>query len=81
VATGLTVVLISRQDEPFDAYVGRMRRDGEWGGHHELYAASRLFRVRHRNPRGGPLNPYACWMRPTSYASMYSMNTQTVKHV
>ena len=30
-------------DEGFDAYVARMRGDGEWGGHQELVAASRLF--------------------------------------
>ena len=29
-------------DEPFDAYVARLGRDGEWGGHQELYAASRM---------------------------------------
>jgi OTU domain-containing protein 3 len=31
-------------DEKFDAYVARMRRDGEWGGHQELFAASQLLR-------------------------------------
>mmetsp|Transcript_23689 Transcript_23689/g.30839 ORF Transcript_23689/g.30839 Transcript_23689/m.30839 type:complete len:345 (-) Transcript_23689:642-1676(-) len=30
-------------DEKFDAYLSRMCKDGEWGGHQELYAASRLF--------------------------------------
>jgi len=32
-------------DEPFDAYLRRMGRDGEWGGHQELFAASRLLRA------------------------------------
>jgi hypothetical protein len=29
-------------DEKFDGYMSRLRKDGEWGGHQELYAASRL---------------------------------------
>ncbi|CAM9585282.1 unnamed protein product [Discosporangium mesarthrocarpum] len=32
-------------DEPFDAYVRRMRRDGEWGGHQELFASSQLYKA------------------------------------
>ena len=32
------------EDEPFSDYVARMRRDGEWGGHPELYAASQVFK-------------------------------------
>lgn len=29
-------------DEKFDGYLARMSKDGEWGGHQELYAASQL---------------------------------------
>ena len=32
-------------DEPFDDYLFRMRRDAEWGGNQELVAASQLFKV------------------------------------
>jgi OTU domain-containing protein 3 len=32
-------------DEAFDAYVPRMRKDGEWGGHLELQAISTAFGV------------------------------------
>lgn len=32
-------------DEKFDAYIDRLSKDGEWGGHQELYAASRLLSV------------------------------------
>ncbi|CAM9636925.1 unnamed protein product [Choristocarpus tenellus] len=32
-------------DEPFDAYIKRLRRNGEWGGHQELFAASQLLKV------------------------------------
>ena len=38
--------LFMEDDEPFDAYVGRMRGDGVWGGHQELFAASMLFDVK-----------------------------------
>lgn len=30
-------------DEKFDAYIARMGRDGEWGGHQELFAASQHY--------------------------------------
>lgn len=33
-------------DESFDAYLGRMRGEAEWGGNQELVAASQLFKVR-----------------------------------
>ncbi|CAM9499007.1 unnamed protein product, partial [Ascophyllum nodosum] len=32
-------------DEPFDDYLFRMRRDAEWGGNQELVAASQLFKA------------------------------------
>jgi len=32
--------LFIEDDEPFDDYVERMRQDGQWGGHPELFAAS-----------------------------------------
>lgn len=32
-------------DESFDDYLERMRRDAEWGGNQELVAASQLYRV------------------------------------
>lgn len=32
-------------DESFDAYMSRLTKDGEWGGHQELYACSRLLNV------------------------------------
>uniref|UniRef100_A0A7S3JRN2 OTU domain-containing protein n=1 Tax=Aureoumbra lagunensis TaxID=44058 RepID=A0A7S3JRN2_9STRA len=31
-------------DEPWDEYLERMARDGEWGGNLELYAASQMYR-------------------------------------
>lgn len=31
------------EDEKFDDYIFRMKREKEWGGYHELYAFSRLF--------------------------------------
>lgn len=34
-------------DEPFSAYLGRMRGDAEWGGNQELVAASQLYKVQH----------------------------------
>ncbi|KAL4088459.1 hypothetical protein PRIC1_012879 [Phytophthora ramorum] len=33
------------EDEELSDYCTRMRRDGEWGGHLELYAAARLFNI------------------------------------
>lgn len=33
------------EDEKFDDYMTRMRQERQWGGHHELYAASRLLKV------------------------------------
>lgn len=33
-------------DEPWDDYVPRMKREREWGGQLEIVAASRLFQVR-----------------------------------
>jgi hypothetical protein len=35
--------LFTEDDEPVEEYILRMREDGEWGGHQELYAASRCF--------------------------------------
>ena len=32
-----------QDDEKFDAYIARMGRDGEWGGHQELFAASQHY--------------------------------------
>lgn len=32
-------------DETWDDYVPRMKREREWGGHQEIVAASRLFKV------------------------------------
>jgi OTU-like cysteine protease len=33
------------EDAPdFESYVSNMRRDGDWGGHLELVAASRMYR-------------------------------------
>eukprot|EP01038_Epipyxis_sp_PR26KG_P012051 gene12051-16127_t len=37
--------LFMEDDEDFDAYISRMRRNGEWGGNQELYAASQCLRV------------------------------------
>jgi len=33
-------------DEKFEAYLARMRKDGEWGGHQELFAASQMLEGR-----------------------------------
>ncbi|KAK1942221.1 OTU domain-containing protein 3 [Phytophthora citrophthora] len=33
------------EDEQVSDYCARMRKDGEWGGHLELYAAARLFNI------------------------------------
>lgn len=32
-------------DEPFDRYCKSMRKNGRWGGHLEIQAASMLYRV------------------------------------
>lgn len=37
--------LFIEDDEDFDTYLHRMRRDKEWGGHPELYAASQVLQV------------------------------------
>lgn len=37
--------LFIEDDEPFDDYIERMRRDGEWGGHPELFAAAQVLGV------------------------------------
>src|SRR3546814_19224614 len=37
--------LFMEDDEDFDSYLSRMRRDKEWGGHPELYAASQVLQV------------------------------------
>lgn len=34
------------EDETWDDYVPRMKNEREWGGQHEIVAASRLFKVR-----------------------------------
>lgn len=42
------------EDEPFDVYVTRLRQEKEWGGHQELVAASRLYKVRAAMCTTGP---------------------------
>eukprot|EP01041_Mallomonas_annulata_P002827 gene2827-5555_t len=37
--------LFMEDDEPFPEYINRMRKDGEWGGHQELYAASQCLGI------------------------------------
>lgn len=38
-------------DEPFGAYLRRMRGDAEWGGNQELVAASQLYKVQYGKKR------------------------------
>lgn len=37
--------LFIEDDESFVDYLNRMRRNGEWGGHQELYAASQVLNI------------------------------------